>query len=136
MVTLSGGLMCLFQVVLHTREAPSITWAEASWRPRMVVLGVGAGLAQVIGRCRDKGAAAWVHSGGLGTVSDGRVAQCLPESACDKCLLNTKQTRECLVVVMPVGGHMCGVLGVRHLGAGFTGPALQAARWRKEVPAS
>lgn len=39
-------------------------------------------------------------------------------------------------MLMPVGGHMCDILGVRHLGAGFTGSALQAVRWHKEVPAS
>lgn len=115
---------------------PSVTWAEASRRPRMVVLGVGADVVQVIGRCWDKGAAAWVHSGGLGTISHGHVTQRLPESAFDKRLLNTKRMGECPVVLMPVGGHMCDVFGVRHLGAGFTGPALQAVRWHKEVPAS
>lgn len=39
-----------------------------------------------------------------------------------------KQIRECLVVLKPVGGHICDVLGVRNLGEGFTGVAVQAVR--------
>lgn len=88
MVTLSGGPDVPISGCSAYPGDAFITWVEASRRPRMVALGVGADLVQVIGSCWDKGAAAWVCSGGLGTFAHGHVTQCLPESAFDKCLLN------------------------------------------------
>lgn len=74
------------------------------------------------------------------TVSYGHATWCLPKFTCDNHLFSNEINRRggggCLAVFLPGGAPCANVLGVRKLGEGFTGVALQLVRCHVEVPAS